>query len=123
MYVIWSEKYFIICYYFAKCILTSSDSHLKRDNVEPSEIENKTAEIVIDNINRVIINYLAKKEDHLFEADVDYKPRVEAYWVVGGIHPNESTRKSKMGINWLKDEAEKYIDRHVQYLGKHSCLI
>lgn len=90
---------------------------MKSGELSASEIEDKVAEMVIENINRIIINNLAKDEDHLFEAGIDQKSRIEAYWVVGGVLPPASTRKAKKGLKWLEHEADDYVDKHVQYLG------
>ncbi|XP_076620964.1 mitochondrial ribosomal protein S30 [Colletes latitarsis] len=72
---------------------------------------------VIYQINRIILATLSSTLPHLMEAEIDFEPRVEAFWFAGGIEPSILTRKSK--LNSTKDEtiANEPIDIPVQYIG------
>lgn len=64
---------------------------------------------------------LLKKFPHLIETEIDYDPRVEAFWVVGGIESPQSVLRFKRKIEWHKPYAEDPIDRYFQYVGE-PCL-
>nr|CAD7593458.1 unnamed protein product [Timema genevievae] len=58
-----------------------------------------------------------EKETILTNSMVDYEPRLESFWSLGGLAPPEATRKSKLGCKWTKDRADEPVDRFIQYLG------
>lgn len=52
--------------------------------IDPKEAHKIKAAAVVKQLNRVITRGLGADNGHLYEADVDYDPRVEAFWFVGG---------------------------------------
>lgn len=59
---------------------------------------------------------MSLENPHLVESQVDYDPRIEAFWFQGGIPPPMATIKSKLGTNH-KDLAMVPIDRGFHYYG------
>lgn len=55
----------------------------------------------------------------LFIYQVDYDPRHEAFWFVGGTDVPASVLKWRKQYKWLRepDRLHEHIDRPVQYLG------
>uniref|UniRef100_A0A1A9VU90 Uncharacterized protein n=1 Tax=Glossina austeni TaxID=7395 RepID=A0A1A9VU90_GLOAU len=70
---------------------------------------------IVEHINRALINALAADYQHLQEVEVDYNPRHEAFWAVGGIKPPRNVVKSKEGHKWQKEFAKDPVDRLMQY--------
>nr|CAD7459808.1 unnamed protein product [Timema tahoe] len=83
--------------------------------VSPGEKETILTNSMVNQINNVILANLAGKYDHLLQAQVDYEPRLESFWSLGGLAPPEATRKSKLGCKWTKDRADEPVDRFIQY--------
>ncbi|XP_061400054.1 large ribosomal subunit protein mL65 [Musca vetustissima] len=92
-------------------------SHKEEDNPEMDEIEREKlfTQIVVEQIHRELANGLAGDFPHLHEVEVDYNPRHEAFWAVGGIEPPKNVVKSKEGREWQKDNAKDPVDRFMQY--------
>lgn len=84
-------------------------------DVEPKARERVLSQIIVEQINRVLVNGLSPDFQHLQETEVDYNPRHEAFWSVGGIQPPKSVVKSKEGREWQKDMAKEPVDRLMQY--------
>nr|CAD7569774.1 unnamed protein product [Timema californicum] len=82
--------------------------------VSPGEKETILTNSMVNQINNVILANLAGKYDHLLQAQVDYEPRLESFWSLGGLAPPEATRKSKLGCKWTEDKADEPIDRFIQ---------
>ncbi|XP_015118168.1 39S ribosomal protein S30, mitochondrial [Diachasma alloeum] len=93
----------------------SSDEILKN----PIKKEDLVCEFVGKQANRILASSLASRYPHLREAQVDYDPRVEAFWFAGGIELHRyiiSGRKARGWNNVLDEPA----DRAFQYLGNPS---
>lgn len=89
-----------------------------RNNLDEGQMENVVAASVIKQINRILLANLSSFSPHLLEAQVDFEPRLEAFWFVGGMDPSRLTRKSREGQKFLtKEDVERPVDRPVQYLG------
>ena len=52
-----------------------------------------------------------------FLVQVETDPRVESFWCVGGMDPPTFLRKRREKVPWLKDAADRPIDRWFQYFG------
>uniref|UniRef100_A0A1I8MAF7 28S ribosomal protein S30, mitochondrial n=1 Tax=Musca domestica TaxID=7370 RepID=A0A1I8MAF7_MUSDO len=79
------------------------------------EREKTYTQIIVQQIHRELTNNLAADFPHLHELEVDYKPRHEAFWAVGGIEAPKNVIKSKEGREWQKDSAKDPVDRFMQY--------
>ncbi|KAG8225414.1 hypothetical protein J437_LFUL004614 [Ladona fulva] len=82
-----------------------------------SEDDQEPVSSLVKNLNTLIMAHLAKDAPHLMEAEVDYHPRLEAYWVAGGMEPTYMTRKAKKNFAFMKEYADLPEDRHIQYVG------
>ncbi|XP_046752870.1 39S ribosomal protein S30, mitochondrial [Diprion similis] len=103
-------------------ILFEHISHKKYKELELIDSEDRKADIdsmgdrLVGQINRIILATLSSESPHLLEAQVDYEPRIEAYWWVGGMWPQEYVVKRKKRA-FLKEYAEDLIDQRIQYHG------
>ncbi|KAH8421486.1 hypothetical protein KR009_009693 [Drosophila setifemur] len=79
--------------------------------------EQQLTQIVVEQLNRSLLQALSAAYPHLSELEVDYNPRHEAFWAVGGVDPPKNVVKSKEGRDWQKDDAKDSVDRLVQYTG------
>jgi small subunit ribosomal protein S30 len=52
-----------------------------------------------------------------FLIQVEIDPRVESFWSAGGMNPPTFLRIQKEKLPWLKDVADKPVDRWFQYVG------
>lgn len=90
---------------------------LKNEEISQGEIEDIISSSLCKQINRIIINELSSNQPHIKESQIDIDPRIEASWYVGGIIPPDSVKKSKEGLEWLKDRADEPYDRVMVYKG------
>ncbi|XP_052752185.1 28S ribosomal protein S30, mitochondrial [Galleria mellonella] len=82
-----------------------------------SQKSDALANVLVKQINRIITNNLADKVPHILSAQVDYDPRHEAFWFVGGVDVPSNVIKWRKQYPWLKDRLDEPVDRPVQYLG------
>lgn len=75
-------------------------------------------QLIVEQINRSLINVLAADFPHFQDTEIDYNPRHEAFWSVGGIDPPKNIVKSKEANKWQKEMAKDPIDRLMQYEGE-----
>ncbi|KAH8264734.1 hypothetical protein KR044_006936 [Drosophila immigrans] len=80
--------------------------------------ERELTQIILEQVNRAVLQALSADYAHLQELEIDYNPRHEAFWAVGGVDPPKNVRKSKEGHDWQKDDANDSVDRLVQYTGE-----
>ncbi|XP_068158921.1 large ribosomal subunit protein mL65 [Drosophila tropicalis] len=86
--------------------------------VDPITKEQELTQIIVEQVNRAILQVLQGDCPHLLDVEVDYNPRHEAFWAVGGVEPPKNVVSSKKGRDWQKDDAnDKVVDRLVQYTG------
>ncbi|XP_017082049.1 39S ribosomal protein S30, mitochondrial [Drosophila eugracilis] len=81
------------------------------------ERERVLTQIIVEQLNRTLLQVLSEEYKHLDDVEVDYNPRHEAFWAVGGVDPPKNVQNSKKGRDWQKDSANESIDRLVQYTG------
>ncbi|XP_030565992.1 28S ribosomal protein S30, mitochondrial [Drosophila novamexicana] len=80
--------------------------------------EQQLTQIIVEQINRSALQVLSAEYPHLNEVEIDYNPRHEAFWAVGGVDPPKNVVKSKKGRDWQKADAYDSVDRLVQYTGE-----
>lgn len=83
--------------------------------MEPKERERLLSQVIVEQINRVLVNGLCSEYQHLQEVEVDCNPRHEAFWSVGGIDAPKNVVRAKEGNKWQKDLAKEPVDRRMQY--------
>ncbi|CAF4825944.1 unnamed protein product [Pieris macdunnoughi] len=101
------------------CIVMENDSIRRSDDcqLEESQKEDNLAKNIVRQINRIITNNAADKVPHILPSQIDYDPRHEAFWFMGGSNVPDNV------VNWrkqyapLKDRLYEPIDRPVQYKG------
>ncbi|KAI8035585.1 28S ribosomal protein S30, mitochondrial [Drosophila gunungcola] len=86
---------------------------------QPSAVEQERTltQIIVEQLNRALLQALSEQHKHLDEVEVDYNPRHEAFWAVGGVDPPKNVQNSKKGREWQKEDANQSVDRLVQYTG------
>lgn len=92
-----------------------SKKYPNASELDPKKRERILTQVIVEQINRVVLNALSGEYQHLQEIEVDYNPRHEAFWVVGGIQPPKNIFKAKRGQEWQKDLAKAPVDRLMQY--------
>lgn len=90
------------------------DHYNKRTSTD-NEFEAESS--IVKQLNSLIVASMTTDAPHLAEAQIDYDPRVEAFWVVGGMEPTNWTVKSRKGQSWLKDMVNAPENRNIQYVG------
>ncbi|EZA56664.1 hypothetical protein DMN91_000886 [Ooceraea biroi] len=71
----------------------------------------------IQKINRTILIHLSSKYPHLLNAEVDYEPRLEASWFLGGLEPSARHRMVRKKNKCLRKFADEPVTIPVQYDG------
>ncbi|XP_067642227.1 large ribosomal subunit protein mL65 [Eurosta solidaginis] len=97
--------------------------YIRKSTLEPQEREKFFAQMIVEQINRTLVNVLSPDFVHLQESDVETTPRHEAFWVVGGINPPKNVVRSKEGRKWQKGMANDPYDRYMQYTGRPYLTI
>lgn len=54
----------------------------------------------------------------MFSVQVDYEPRHEAFWFVGGTEVPGSVIAWRQKLKWSKERMYEPVDQPVQYIGK-----
>ncbi|XP_026493267.2 large ribosomal subunit protein mL65 [Vanessa tameamea] len=90
---------------------------------EQQQIENAKTRNIVKQINRIISNNLTDKVSHILSSQVDYDPRHEAFWFIGGVDVPNNVVNWRKKFKWLKDRAHEPLDRPVQYLGSPLLTI
>lgn len=102
---------------FSTKIRIFREKFVNASELTPHERENEFSQILIEEINRTLINCLSADYPHLLEAEVDTNPRHEASWFVGGVRPPNNMKKMRGGVEWMKEKADEPVDRGVLYKG------
>ncbi|RZF37474.1 hypothetical protein LSTR_LSTR005349 [Laodelphax striatellus] len=94
-------------------------------DIELGELKTKS---LIEQVNRILMNNLGRHAPHIFNAEVDYDPRFEAFWKVGGFSQSidEHARRTEVlerdDIPFEGHDEEDYANRPVehwfQYFGR-----
>ncbi|GLG96810.1 Uncharacterized protein GBIM_03711 [Gryllus bimaculatus] len=77
---------------------------------------NELGDAIVHQINRVIISSLSADFPHLQTCQVDHFPRIESFWIVGGIDPPKRLEKIRKTSN--NGDLGKPVDVKFQYLGR-----
>uniref|UniRef100_A0A0P5S287 28S ribosomal protein S30, mitochondrial n=1 Tax=Daphnia magna TaxID=35525 RepID=A0A0P5S287_9CRUS len=73
-------------------------------------------------LNRMLVTVLSPLNNELGLTDIDLKPRLEAFWSLGGIEPDKLLRKCRENDKLNnKIKADEPMDRPIQYYGS-PCL-
>ncbi|XP_063368268.1 large ribosomal subunit protein mL65 [Cydia amplana] len=90
------------------------------DTIKTVEHQNEDAlaKNIARQVNRIISNNLSDKVPHILPAQVDYDPRHEAFWFVGGVHLSRRVIRKRAEFPWQRDKLLEPKNRTVQYLGK-----
>lgn len=99
-------------------ILIRNSFEINENTLSKAEIERSKTSRLVKQLNRVLTNALGADNRHLFEADTDIDPRVEAFWFVGKFTPPLLVQRlRKRHPNFDKFEKEP-VDRPFQFIGK-----
>ncbi|XP_028167434.1 28S ribosomal protein S30, mitochondrial [Ostrinia furnacalis] len=90
---------------------------LSTDKSELSQKENAVAKCIVKQINRIICNNLTDKVPHILSSQVDFEPRHEAFWFVGGVDIPTSVRLWRQKYKCYEERMDENVDRPVQYKG------
>lgn len=87
------------------------------ENIKEKLLNDAVTNALVFQINRIMLSALSSMTPHLLETEVDFKPRVEAFWFAGGIERPTLQRKAREKIEHLKEYADDPINMPVQYVG------
>lgn len=63
-------------------------------------------------LNRLLVNQLSQHNEDLQTTEVDYEPRLEAFWSLGGIEPGKILKNIReKNEKFHKGKADDPIDR------------
>lgn len=96
----------------------SRHPELLKEGVDPKHREEIVAMALLTALNRILINNLSNNYGHLNEVELDFNPRHEAFWFLGGIPPPALVKKIKEGVEWQKQYSNDPYDRKIQYIGQ-----
>ncbi|CAK1542237.1 unnamed protein product [Leptosia nina] len=85
--------------------------------------EDSLSKNIVRQINRIIINNIADKVPHILSSQVDYDPKHEAFWFMGGTDVPAKVVNWRKQFAWLKDRLHEPIDRPIQYTGSPILTI
>ncbi|XP_041980674.1 28S ribosomal protein S30, mitochondrial [Aricia agestis] len=84
---------------------------------EQTQKVDASAQNIVKQINRIISNNLTDRVSHILSAQVDFDPRHEAFWFVGGVPVPPTVKKWRKQFHWMKYRLDEEVDRPVQYIG------
>ncbi|XP_003703244.1 mitochondrial ribosomal protein S30 [Megachile rotundata] len=84
---------------------------------DKKKLQDDVVRTLVYQINRILLTTLSSTLPHLLETQIDYEPRVEAFWFAGGIDPPTLLRKAKANFKRQKEYADDPVNMPVQYLG------
>ncbi|KAF9422467.1 hypothetical protein HW555_001865 [Spodoptera exigua] len=84
---------------------------------EQPQLEDALAKCIVKQINRIITNNLSDKVEHVLSSQIDYDPRHEAFWFIGGVDTPINVLRWRQQYGKLRDRWYEPIDRPVQYKG------
>ncbi|XP_055637779.1 28S ribosomal protein S30, mitochondrial [Toxorhynchites rutilus septentrionalis] len=91
---------------------------LSTDNVPSKNREEIVTAALLSGLNRILVNRISEQYGYLNEVELDFDPRHEAFWFLGGIPPPSLVKKIREGVEWQKTFADDPYDRKIQYVGK-----
>ncbi|OAD60324.1 28S ribosomal protein S30, mitochondrial [Eufriesea mexicana] len=96
-----------------------TQQEIKEEIKEEKEklIQNSITNALVFQINRILLAALSPNTPHLLEAEIDFEPRVEAFWFVGGIERSPRSVKAREKSVYFKHRANDPVNVPVQYLG------
>ncbi|XP_012528781.1 28S ribosomal protein S30, mitochondrial [Monomorium pharaonis] len=83
-----------------------------------SDMEEMISKALIHRINRMMLVYLASENPHLLCTEVDFEPRLEASWFMGGLDPPSFIKRFRKSVPFLKETVDDPVDLPVQYIGQ-----
>ncbi|XP_075220576.1 mitochondrial ribosomal protein S30 [Lycorma delicatula] len=95
------------------------------EDIDEVQLKNFRLNSIINQINRILTVNLIQYVPQLIHAEVDYNPRLEAFWKVGGFKWSEEEHKIRtekldrddIPFEW-KNEAGKELEHWFQYFGE-----
>ncbi|KOB55859.1 28S ribosomal protein S30, mitochondrial, partial [Operophtera brumata] len=90
---------------------------LRPEQTEEAQKEDAQAACIVRQINRIVINNLSDKLPHILSTQVDFEPRHEAFWFVGGTDVPGSVLAWRNKYKWKKERLYEPVDKPVQYTG------
>lgn len=81
-------------------------------------MEEIISKALIQRINRTVLIHLASENPHLLQTEIDFEPRLEASWFMGGLNPPNFVRNFRKSIKFLKEFVDDSVDLPVQYIGQ-----
>ncbi|VVC30931.1 Hypothetical protein CINCED_3A006840 [Cinara cedri] len=86
-------------------------------NTDESNPTNDLAKSVAEQVNRIFLANLAADYPHLYEAQIDYEPRVEGFWNVHGFAANKEDQELRKKKNVPEENLKDPVDRWIHYFG------
>lgn len=87
----------------------SHNSHWQTKS--PPTEEDRFSKIFNVQLNRLLTSLLSPHNEHLTSSEVDYEPRLESFWWLGGIEPDKTRRKVRQNNKLCKVDPDEPIDR------------
>jgi len=103
-----------------------------KEKMSDGELSNEITKGVVEQINRVLSANLAGVARHLFDTEIDFEPRIEAFWRVGGFYPDDETynerlkdkethkkelKNNRHAKRKIQEEPEDLVGHFIQYVG------
>lgn len=90
--------------------------HPKKFFEDPKNYDDMISEAVCKQVNRIILTHLNGNYPHLLNTQVDFDPRIEAFWHFGGLTLLKETIKGRE-LARVKDIIDEPSNRPFQYIG------
>ncbi|KAG8324387.1 structural constituent of ribosome [Homalodisca vitripennis] len=105
----------------------------RADMMGEGELADEVTKGVVEQLNRILSANLAQHAPHLYETEIDFEPRIEAFWRVGGFHPDQQTyderkkdkedhekelKTNRFAKRKIKEEPDDLVGHFIQYIGQ-----
>lgn len=81
------------------------------------------AKTVAEQVNRIFLANLSADYPHLFEAQVDYEPRIEGFWNVHGFAATKDDEEMRKKKNVPEQNLKDNVDRWIHYFGQPTIQL
>lgn len=81
-------------------------------------MEEIISKALIQRINRTMLAHLTPENPHLLHTEVDFEPRLEASWFMGGLDPPNFVKRFRERIPFMKEYVDDPVNLPVQYIGQ-----
>lgn len=104
-------------------LLNFQASLSRRDFSSGRAIERHQTQNFLLGLHKILAAALAPTSEHIKDSVVDVRPRVEAFWFLGGLQPDNLLKKKRRNFKPMKDREHELMERAMQAESSPSLCV